>query len=111
MPCPSSHLPVYAVTLPSAAIAIQESTSFKGGEPAVPPAKLSWASAVPYVPAKLKVTINAPVLFRKDLRERPARRRAANASGVNVCLSAAFDLFLNWVLREFLIGPFPVRLF
>jgi hypothetical protein len=75
---------VYAVTLPSAAIAIQESTSFNGVEPAVPPAKLSWASAVPYTPVKLNVTINAPVLFRKDLRESPARLKAANASGVNV---------------------------
>src|SRR6266550_8806813 len=111
MPWPSSHLPVYAGTLPSAAIAIQESTSFKGGEPAVPPAKLSWASAVPYVPAKLKVTINAPVLFRKDLRESPARLRAANASGVSVDLSPAFDLFLDGILREVFIGPFPDRLF
>src|SRR5882672_9748927 len=107
MPCPSSHLPVYAVTLPSPAMAIQESTSFNGGEPAVPPAKLSWASAVPYTPAKLNVTINAPVLFRKDLRESPARLRAANASGVSVGLSVAFDLFLD----ETLIGPFPVPLF
>src|SRR6266853_1024908 len=92
-------------------MAIQESSSFKGGEPTVPPAKLSWPSAVPYTPATLKVTINAPALFKKDLRENPARLRAANASGVNVSSSAAFDRFLNGFLIEILIGTFPVLLF
>src|ERR1700726_613742 len=88
-------------------MAIQESSSFKGGEPATPPSKLPWPSAVSYTPARLNVTISAPVLFKKDLRESPARFSAAKASGVRVGLSAAFDLFLI----EILIGPFPVRLF
>src|ERR1044071_3214860 len=75
MPCPKSHFPVYAVTVPSDATAIQES-SFLGS---------TWDGCVSNGPcanangpascAALKLTTNAPEVFRKSRRETRKSRR------------------------------------
>src|SRR6266436_5019123 len=65
-------------------MAIQESTSLAGGEPAAAgspkaPARVCWASSVLETPPMLKLTIRAPVPLMKVRRENPARTRASAA--------------------------------
>src|SRR4051812_5341476 len=69
MPCPKSHFPVYAVTVPSDPTAIQESSC--------PGSTCErWVSNGPWAMANgenndaaLKLTISAPELFRNSRRE------------------------------------------
>ena len=56
-------------------------------------------------PAMLKVTISAPVPFKKDRRENPALLRAASASGVSESLSAAISS-IGFSSGHFLSGVF-----
>src|SRR6478672_9461031 len=69
MPCPKSHFPVYAVTVPSAETAIHES-SFLGStwEGCVSNGPCTKANGLASETA-LKLTINAPEVFKKSRRE------------------------------------------
>src|SRR5258708_39927098 len=75
MPCPKSHFPVYAVTVPSAETAIQES-SFRGSmwEGCVSNGRCRKANGLASE-AALKLTTSAPELFRKSRRETRKSRR------------------------------------
>jgi hypothetical protein len=82
-PCPSSHLPVYAVTRPSAPTAIQESSWLLPG-PSMPCAATvsGVMSKSPASRAALNATTSAPDCLTNARREMPAAASAAAASRV-----------------------------
>src|SRR5437868_2851954 len=87
IPWPKSHFPVLAVTVPSAATAIHES-SLVGSiwERWVSNGPCAFANG-PAIDAALKLTIRAPELFRKSRRE-----QLMLSSSAHICGSlAAFE--------------------